>query len=360
MRSAHYVPILRGKAGEIHAVATVPVSLHGRFTPLVDLPRPDRPSSGEPPALEPYVRRFAAAIGEAWASGPRFYLECASLDGMGTFGDGTHPLHFLLGELIEGRGMRVVPVVGLGRSSAYQYAVADAVRQAGRSLALRLADADFGPGLAVRAAEFVTSLGSAPGATDVIVDLGEVPADAVNTKTMVAAAIVRELTHGEPWRSVMVAGSGIGASAASAPAEAAVRMPRSELAVWRAVDREVPGARVVFGDYGATGAAFTPFDPARMRPPGAKFRYTVEEAYIVLRRRREEGLDGFRAIAQTVRELPEFSGRDFSWGDRYIDDCAEGRSGTSNRSRWVAVATSHHITLVVRQLGRGFSTPDAP
>lgn len=60
-----------------------------------------------------------------------------------------------------------------------------------------------------------------------------------------------------------------------------------------------------------------------------------------------EGATVITTVVGSGRE--EFYGREFSWGDNFIFECAQGVH-TGNLRQWVTVDTNHHIRLVSEQL----------
>jgi hypothetical protein len=109
----------------------------------------------------------------------------------------------------------------------------------------------------------------------------------------------------------------------------------------------------IFGDYGIAHPAPSEVDPRIMRP-SASIRYTTEEHWIVPKGRnlRAHGFDQFHAVCESLIKRDDYSGRDFSWGDEFIWNCAHRGSGPGNLTTWRKVGTSHHLAFVVRQISR--------
>jgi len=53
---------------------------------------------------------------------------------------------------------------------------------------------------------------------------------------------------------------------------------------------------------------------------------------------------------------PAYSGPQFSWGDRYISDCARGKTSCGNLTTWRRVGTSHHIAYLNQQIANHASS----
>ena len=86
--------------------------------------------------------------------------------------------------------------------------------------------------------------------------------------------------------------------------------------------------------------------------PSASIRYTAQDSWLVLKGKNLRG-NGFGQFYQVSRDLiarPEYSGRNFSWGDAYIYECGDELAGPGNLTTWRKVGTSHHLVFAVRQL----------
>lgn len=94
----------------------------------------------------------------------------------------------------------------------------------------------------------------------------------------------------------------------------------------------------------------------------AKLRYTLNENWYIdrgtaVRGRDSRGFGQFRGMCQKLIETSYYRGKEFSNGDKYIYDCANGTENTGNLSTWVKVSVNQHLTKVVYDLANlyGFS-----
>jgi len=58
----------------------------------------------------------------------------------------------------------------------------------------------------------------------------------------------------------------------------------------------------------------------------------------------------FHDLARKLAERKDYYGKEFSWGDSYILDCANRQVTSGNLSTWRAVGTSHHVTVIARSI----------
>lgn len=187
---------------------------------------------------------------------------------------------------------------------------------------------------------------------DLVLDLRSVGSGDVSMLLAAIPAMVAVVPRLREWRSFVVAGGGFPESLIGMPQLELSEVPRVEWQVWRNIIPRLRRARLpAFGDYAISHVQPSEVDPRIMRP-SASVRYTSEESWLVLKARnlRDYGYGQFRDVCRFLIGLPNYSGRDFSWGDGYIDDCAGGAVGTGNLTTWRKVGTSHHLAFVVDQI----------
>ena len=85
----------------------------------------------------------------------------------------------------------------------------------------------------------------------------------------------------------------------------------------------------------------------------ANIRYTVEQLTLIARGQGpvvQAGREQYRELCQMLIEREEFAGRDFSWGDAIIDDCANGLREPGAQALWRGAGTSHHLRFTAGQV----------
>jgi hypothetical protein len=116
-----------------------------------------------------------------------------------------------------------------------------------------------------------------------------------------------------------------------------------------------------FGDYCINHPDVISIDMRLIKPAGT-VRYTTDDSWFIVKgpNVRENGFEQFRGHCRAVVRSGRFSGPGFSWGDRYISDCAAGSARTGNLSTWRRVGTNRHIEKVVQDIATFFGSSAAP
>jgi len=131
---------------------------------------------------------------------------------------------------------------------------------------------------------------------------------------------------------------------------------RSEWNIYKKI-REKELKRIPsFGDYNISHPDYIEIDP-RFMQMAANIRYTTDDSFLILRGNSIR-IHGWGQIVDITKRLvghKDYSGKDFSYGDKYIYDCSTGDETTGNAETWRRVGTNHHLTFVIKQLSNLFA-----
>lgn len=113
--------------------------------------------------------------------------------------------------------------------------------------------------------------------------------------------------------------------------------------------------KLAYSDYGVSKFTDTDIDFSKMRygilP---KVKYTTLSEYIVLKGEKDYRTGimtvSYKDLANRIISLPEYFGKDFSYGDERIYIIASGGKGTGNATNWVTYCANHHIAVLVQQI----------
>ncbi|KGX36772.1 beta family protein [Burkholderia pseudomallei] len=342
-----YSPIIKGKLNDIKAMAYVEHSLASQTKPLYELP-PFLPTKKPEEELTRFVKRLAKM------SGPRqCYVDFPMLKPGTRVETGESAL--MVGfALLKNAGVNFEPVYGFDRDEAELSTVVQwAQQQGGLLLRLDRDDLDF-PDETIERIFELRAMGLDLRMLDLLVDhryLGteaDALAAAANTCDFVDA-----LTRFVSARAIIVAGSSSPKTVAEIERNSHGEVARQELTLWANVATQRLPANMVFGDYGVIHPDFSDLTPSTHI--NGKIRYTHGAKLHIHRGhslRQGEKYEQYRRLAAAVVGSSYYQDRAFSYGDRYIYECATGHAGTGNPGTWVLVDQNHHISYTVKQAVR--------
>lgn len=344
-----YVPMLKWKRGELHALRQLHAQDRSLVLPMLELLE-DSIDVDEQPALNvptPF-ERSAAEIQTYW--GPEnIFVDAGALDG--PTASTPHPLArlFLACRQI---GLSAIPIVSPGATSPFVQAVASTIATDGRGCGIRVDTEDIvDPSFSSTLTGLLTALNVPASRVDLFLDWGAIDPIAGATTALAVAGVMPLLPHVNNWRSVVFTASSFPMDLRGfAPGVHSI--PRAEWAAYKTLLGQQPGQRAPsFGDY---TIAYPIYAPAPYLG-AASIRYTTIDDWIIFRGRSLKGpvhggFAQFPPLCAQVVAHPAYSSPGYSWGDGYIQNCANGQAGTGNLTTWRTVGTNRHITFVARQL----------
>lgn len=362
MSERRYVPILKGKQGELNALREMnPQELAGAF-PLVEV---IDGATVEDRSRDDVIAAALRKIQNAWTRGrPPLRIDAADLESEGDADDrGTGwstdtPAIRVLVDRLAADGISTIPTVRLTDPPAVFRALAESCARDGHGVLVRVTPNDLDDSVLpldrlVEARLEDLQIG-APELVDIVLDFGAIPDEnSLALASRLGRYLVGDLTR-QPWRTVAVAGGAFPSDLSGVQAHTIGTLPRLDKQLWQNLNRLQLDRPLDFADY-AVSHPLLPVGGAFAAPP--QLRYTTDDAWLVMKGRRQDrrGHQQFFDICRAIveREGPRFS-PELSWGDGRIWSAAMSTEvpiiGTGNASTWRSIATSHHVAWVVRSL----------
>lgn len=345
----HYVPILKSMAGELMALRTAGDSTWDRMTPLIEAA--GKAGTEEPPERSLYPN-LAGRLGPAITAGRPFFLDFPWIHSGAKINIGQKGRKVVVNaiehvfESCRSSGLAFIPVLATDRDDGRAELVKAAARRDGRGVCLRLPITGvFWPaGLPKFIEERICAIDVRPENVDLLLDLGYVKSpptfDAGHVKRLIEA-----LPHLDAWRSLVVAGTVIPASASGWEEGGITEIPRLEWHLYRDLRRLAPRRMPAFGDYGVQHP-----EPPEGGGPGmrANIRYTTQRLVLFARGFSliEYKSDQYRDLCKMLVGRPEFKEPTYSWGDQIIVTTAASNLRPKGEPLWRAAGTSHHLRLL--------------
>ena len=342
-----YCPIIKGKLNDIKAMAFVAHSVADSAKALYELP-PFKPTDD----AEVVLARFASRLGSLVGKRP-CYVDFPVLRPGARTSNREPALEAGLGQL-NAVGINYEPVFGFDRDDAmWNLVIRQAARSGGMLLRLDSDDLEFQDETIDRIVE-LRHQGLDLRTVDVMIDrrfLG-------SKQTAMAAAsetadFIDRLVTAVRIRNVLVAGSSAPKSVAEIERDTCGTVARHELTFWASLATERLPIRPIYSDYGVIHPEFS--DLTLSTHINGKIRYTQGGNLYIHRGhslRQGNKFDQYRTLSSEVASSSHYQGSTFSYGDRYIYDCATGHAGTGNPGTWVLVDQNHHISYTAAQLQR--------
>lgn len=357
--TAHYVAALQAKAGELNALRQASPQTWSRLTPIIEVVGPPHPGSA--PFTRQRIHDWVKRVYEA-LDGRTCFLDVLRLspnhrvDMVG----GDQPVLSVIHAMARTRGIPFVPVLRPSDVPATIAQVAGAAACDGRGVALRVpllgtVSADGAP-TETLIEEVLDKVQVGVSGTDLLMDLRYIDEDAeIDIEYLVAT--IYELVAIGSWRGVVLLGTTMPRSFGGGIVVAGTvgRLPRKEWLLWSELRRSRIARLPTYGDY-AIQHPDPPLDAAEGQLPlglRAAIRYTHDAVTVIPRAkapRSTEGQEQYRQLCRLLVQQPEFDGRDYTWGDGQIADCAEDACEPGWEDHWRGAGTSHHLRLVVDQL----------
>jgi hypothetical protein len=272
--------------------------------------------------------------------------------------DATHPVDFVF-DSARARGLSPIPVVSLIKGEEYLTACASSAARDRRGICIRIQREDFVDfaDLGAEITRVLDAVGAERRTADLLLDFRALTPEPRGLNAGDALGLIDRVPELNTWRTFTVAATSFPENLIGLPASDSSFIPREEWNLWRSILRGRPSRLPSFADYAISHPEPAEVDPRVMRP-SASVRYTADDYWLVLKGRnlRDHGYEQFHEVCRELIERPEYSGRPFSWGDEYIDDCASESVGTGNLTTWRKVGTSHHLAFVLRQLSIAFGS----
>jgi T4 beta protein len=347
-----YVPVLKGKEGEFAALEALRPEIRARMMPLIEIPGVPYDYANERPAksLDSHIAGVADRLSRCCPDTPLYldaWFEDEALE------DGRVALEAVLQDCAA-RGVKAVPVVSRGNSPRYLSAAGNHAKANRIGVCVRLLVEDFEEDIEVDAeiGRILDRCEVGESDSDLVIDLedlGRVRGRAV----LIARSIFSMIQNHGNWRQIVLAAASFPEDLSEVNAATTTTLPRHEWELWKTLQRRpalLPRPDLVFGDYAIAHPEPKELDPRTMRM-SASIRYTTPIDWLVVKGRnvRQYGFDQYFDLCKTLLQRPEYMGKDFSWGDNYISECAAGKTGPGNATTWRKVGTNHHLTLAAQE-----------
>ncbi len=351
-----YVPTLRWRMGEYQALMRLRDTVKDHVVPLICIPEVEfdfdlrQPKKTVHEHILPFVSRYKTKWGERPA-----WITLNQAIALGRMNDGKHVFDYIF-EGLRINEAQAIPTMSLSidRDSIEAVARAAQYDNRGVGIILRLEDL-MAVGSRTKAVRLAEAVSVRLNETDIIIDLRAPNFEPYSTFATALIAAMHRMGNMSVFRNLIIISTAIPDSFKDI-AKGTDEIPRHDWLFYQVLLTMLPDGmrRPIYGDYTVVHPDFVALDMRKIKSAG-KVIYTTPDTWGTRKGGAFRGNEAqmhshCNEIISDARF--QFQGSTFSYGDDYIFECAKGRKGPSNLTRWKDVAINHHITMVATDLAK--------
>ncbi len=352
----NYIPFLKLKQGEIFAVKELEEELQEAITPFFDFPQKKEGFSED--SFKETTQKKVLSVKRHLRNISNFYLDNYDVDS-GLEIDGMNNYGYLLESFSD---CPVIPVVSIDRCQDHIDAVCNAKNTGvidSEVFALRLVPEYF-ENFDVISDDIDSIIGNVFETfenVDLILDCRVCLNQ--NWKNLASNIISfsRDFSRAYSIRNLIITGSSIPASIRDIiPTEREIEFPRTELRIFKSVRREIGESfNIVLGDYGVVSPNYSDLDILDEAMPNVtapKILYPFDDKQYVIRggalKTHPRGYAQYFDLATILVAKRFFRDRDYSFGDRYLDEKSNGTGKYIMPATIIKPTVNAHITFMLK------------
>lgn len=361
VRPKNYIPCLRWKVGEYQAVLKLSQSSHSSIFPIFEVSEfgNDREYDFErrkrPKTLDEHLSTFTTNIKRKWGIGECF-IDMKYVPQYQVLGDGRNPSEYVFDDL-DKKGVHFIPMVRFQDDMPYQNSLQNLINKKRIGLCLRVNLDDFADdNFETQAKDLLQSYGLTFGDCDLILDLEIINFEDMTVLSVFLTDLISSKTRLNAWNTFGIIGTSF-PQTLSKYKKGISLVERKEWILYKLLSTNLQnrGVRIpVFGDYAINNPILQKVMDWRKVKRMANIRYTINEKWLIVKGEnvKDHKSEQYRQLCQSIIFSGYYCGPDYSYGDRYIEECAQGKASTGNASTWRQVGTNHHIEMVVKDVAK--------
>ena len=356
----HYIPSLRWKQGEYQAVLRLPDTTKKMFTPLIEIPEIgwDFEKAENVKTIDKHLATFAKRVCDKWGESPCF-VDMKLIAPSERMKEGTHPVTFIFDKLREMK-CSAIPVTGFNRDKIYQQEIKTVLTKDKLGACLRITIEQAAKNsLKSNLDSLLLGLKSKRSDCNFVLDLGApnfVPLDGF---VKVIQGIISDLPYLNEWKTFAILGTSFPETMGGIKKGIKI-LPRYEWQLYKKLITNLINAKLrlpTFGDCAIAHPNILQLD-MRIIKPSATIRYTIDDNWCIVKANnvRDYGLKQYHELSKKLVTSQHYYGETLSYGDGYIQKCADKKIGYGSLSTWRQVGTNHHIEKVTRDIANFYAS----
>lgn len=341
-----YVPILRWKIGEKNCLENLTTNVASQIIPFIEV-SPPSDSSNDEDAEKKLVKLFSS-FNTSWEDKP-FYLFLS--EDWFSNADSIHQISEIYEDFYRGiNHPKAIPAFDIIDEINIRN-VTNLSKTNG--VCLRISGNNFET-LGQTLNDYVTNALITPQSTDLLIDLKYIDEETYPKKAVLTTAI-SDIANITDYRRVIIASCSFPKDISDLPSYVINEFKRHEVTIHE-ISTKLQTAfdfNYVYADYGPMNLNEVTF--VLGMSPKFKIKYTTKDKYLIIKgdSLKRGGLDlpNVSSCCMQLVNHQQYSGANFSYGDKVISDTANGTNiKGGNLTSWVGYSFNHHITLIVSLL----------
>lgn len=340
-----YTPILRWKAGEKNCLENLSPDVSNQIIPFVEVAPPTVSPTDDENAIEKKLTKLFSSFNTTWKNKP-FYLYLS--DNWYTDADTPGQVSELYGDIFKRiNHPGTIPAFDI----TDEINISNAANLTNTSgICLRIRGNNFET-LSQSLQSYIDNSWIIPQSTDLLLDLAYIDEDIYPKKTALTT-VISDILNISDYRRIIIASCSFPKDISNLRSDIVNEFKRHEATIHKiSLDLQNKfGFNYVYADYGPMNLNEVAFVLGMV--PNFKIKYSTADKYLIVKglSLKKGGLDLANVVAACNQLVshPQYSGEDFSYGDKIIATTANGSNTKSgNLTNWVGYTFNHHITLIV-------------
>ncbi|VXB02189.1 beta family protein [Chryseobacterium sp. 8AT] len=348
MNNKIYMPILKGKKGEFDALKTLEHDVKSLILPLIEVPSIpwDYVNDRENSTIEKQIVSTVKSITTVWNDNYEILVDTKNLDER--FDGNKATINTLMEGLIEEK-FKPIPVIHINTSSDL---LEELVYQENICIRVNFEDQeDFD--INEEIARITETIGCDLSKVILLLDMNYLLPQNIHMAQVSSKALINSINNLEQFKDFYFASTSFPMNLSSCKTNSTTQIDRIEVVLNKYFIQQAEKLIRIpkFSDYVISNPDIEEMDP-RLMTIGASIRYTTENSWYIFKGAsiKKHGSEQYYELSRNIANSGIFSGENFSWGDKQINNKANDIGGPGNSTTWRQIGTNHHITFVVNQI----------
>jgi len=346
-----YTPILQTKKGEMEAVNELLPDVKENIFPLFEVHCLEYSFADDEYTndVEDRVVKIIASIKKNWGKGKPCYIDIWWLPENEGMRNGAHAYDAIEG-MAANEGIEYIPVI-YPDSNRATIAAVKRIAALGKSVCLRLPNLPYSKPITELIADCLSAISINANKLHAIIDCTEITPENGQFFNYYLAKEVVDSPILQTLERVVLAGTSFPPNLTSIDGDSIDTIPRNEWLMWNRLHQG--RGFLEYSDYTISNPEPQEVDP-RFMQQSASIRYTSHDVFVIVKgrsvKKHPDGWGQTQHLSQLLIQSGHYAGENFSWGDHYISERAQGNVTSGNATTWRKVGVNHHISLVVYQI----------